>query len=113
MTGDDFLRIWRVFVLGMGAFDMGFALTIAWFYVHGHFKPGAYASTAHVLAITVSYVILCAGLWAFIFDRAVQGDPITWRLPLASVAWPLGIYALAKLLRRAHDTQVGGDDANR
>jgi hypothetical protein len=102
MTWDDGLRVWRVVVLGIGAFDMGFALTMAYVYVRNHKDPGPYRKVRHVLAITASYVILCAGLWAFIFDRSVHGAPITWRLPLATVAWPLGIYALTQLLRHSH-----------
>jgi uncharacterized membrane protein len=98
---DYTLRIWRVFILGIGGFDIGFALMICWMFMTGKFQNGVYGTPRHVIFITVSYVLLALALWAAIFGKALEGTDVTWRLPLATVAFPLGIIALYRLLKRA------------
>lgn len=97
---EETLRIWRVVILGVGGFDIGFAVMICWMFVRRGFKYGAYTDPGHVLAITVSYVLLAGALWATIFGKALEGVDVTWRLPVATVAYPLGVVALYRLLRR-------------
>lgn len=100
MSGDDVLRIWRTLALLVG----GFAISFACFVFVGTamnriarmrslWRPTAF------LASLASYIILATALWMAIAGKAVSGAPVTWRLPVASIAFPLGIYGLLSLMR--------------
>jgi hypothetical protein len=103
------LEAWRAVILGIGAFDIGLACYLGWSYFRQHLFPGRpYNARSHVLAIIGSYVLLLGGLEGFILGRAIQRAPITWRLPLATVAFPLGAYALLVLVH-ARAKRPAGD----
>lgn len=94
----DVLRVWRVVILMIGAVDIGMVGYVCWAYMTGRIAPaGAYRKTWHVLFIATSYLLLAAGLWANIAGRAIAGTVITWRLPLATAAYILGIIALTRI----------------
>lgn len=110
----DILHAWRLLVVSAGAFTIGFALYIGWLYHKGHLRSGIYGRGRHVTLIMASYVLLAGELIVEIAYRAIHGDPITWRLPVATVAFALGSWALYQLIKtratQARDKpQIGGD----
>lgn len=101
---DDLLELWRAIVLGIGAFVMGLAAYIGVRYLQAGVGPSSpYRHRRHVLAIVVSYLLVVGTLEGQILHRAIDRDPATYRLPISSVAFPLGAYALLQLVRgRVH-----------
>lgn len=96
MGGGDW---WRIVVLGIGAFDVFFTLFLLLGVVLG-FVPTGRTHKVHVLSFGASYVLLAVALWLHIAGRAVAGATLSWRLPIATVAFPLGIFALWQLIRK-------------
>ena len=89
------LRGWRVVIVSLGAWNIGASLYLMAAYTRGSIVPQTpYHRRLHVIGMVWSYVLLTAGLTAFIADRALDGGSLTWRLPLASVAFPLGAWGL-------------------
>ena len=98
------LYMYRVFIISLGGFTIGFALYVAFLYQRGHLHAGSYHQGIHVTAICFSYILLAAGLTSEIAYRALRSEPITWRLPLATAAFLSGIWALYQLVHtRARD----------
>lgn len=99
------VELYRALVLGCGAFTIGLGIYLAWTYWRQVLWPSRpYDARAHVLAIVVSYVLLLVALEAEILHRAVDRDPPTWRLAVGTIAFPLGAYALTRLVKiRAKD----------
>lgn len=95
MSAED----WRILVLSVGAFDVFFALFLVLAVLTG-IVPVGRTHKAHVLLIGISYILLASSVWLSIAGRAVNHAPISWRLPIASIAFPLGIIALWQLIRK-------------
>lgn len=98
-TLSELLYLWRILVVSMGAFTVGFALFIGWAYSRGNLRSGIYRRGRHVAAIMASYCILATELIVEIGHRAIYAEPVTWRLPVATVAFGLGIWALYQLVK--------------
>lgn len=96
---DKFVTIWGYTVVSLGAFILGFAIYVGWKYHRGALRTGIYKGSKHVLAITISYGLLIVHLTAETVNDTHRGAPITWRLPLATVAFVLGIWALLVLVK--------------
>ena len=95
MSAED----WRILVLSVGAFDVFFATFLVLSVLTG-LVPVGRTHKPHVLLIGISYILLATSTWLAIAGRAVAHAPLSWRLPVASVAFPLGIIALWQLIRK-------------
>ena len=89
----------RIAVLSLGAFTVGFAIYVGIIYARGALHSEVYGRGRHVMFIAISYCLLAAELVFEIGQRAVNSYPITWRLPVAAVAFGLGSYALFKIVK--------------
>ena len=111
MIADHSLNLFyamRIAVLSLGAFTIGFAIYVGIIYARGGLHSEVYGRGRHVMFIAISYCLLAGELIFEIGQRAVNAQPITWRLPVAVVAFGLGTYALYKLLgTRAEQSREG------
>ena len=104
----SFLHASQIAVLSLGAFTIGFALYIGWVYHRGGLHSGLYGRGRHVAFIVASYCLLAVGFLVEIAQHTIHDEPVTWRLPVAAVAFGLGTYALYKLLgTRAEQSREG------
>ena len=99
MAATDPLAIWRWIDLAVGAFTFGLGLIVIWWYLRGRFHDSPYGRAGHVIAISVSYLLLLATTWTTVFIHAVERQPNTFRLFTTSIAYPLGAFALSRLIR--------------
>lgn len=96
MIADNLLThpedIWRFLLISIGFFNIGFAGFVATMYLKGHFHSGIYNYGRHVFAIMLSYVTLTA---AMMYEIGIhENQPITWRLPVGTIAFLLGTWAI-------------------
>ena len=89
----------RILVLSLGAFTIGFAVYVGIIYARGALHSEVYGRGRHVLFIAISYCLLALALVTEIARRAIDVEHVTWRLPLAAVAFGLGSYALLKIVK--------------
>lgn len=113
----DALRVVTVVELGIVA---GLSIVVFTLYLAGnvHIRRAEDAAGGHliqhVLAISASYILLCAFAVAEI--QGYYGTPLTYRAPIGFVAATFGVYALvhmvafqnARLDRRDAIVHVGG-----
>jgi hypothetical protein len=78
---------------------IGFSSFVGWKYHKGQLHTGIYRGSRHVLFITTSYGLLVLAISIDIGTRAIQDGPLTWRVPVATVAFGLGIWALLVLVK--------------
>lgn len=89
------LEAYRAIVIGIGAFTLGLGFYLLWAYWRQLLWPQRpYNVRSHVLAIISSYLLLLGSELFDTLTNAVNRAPVTWRLPLSSVAFPVGAYAL-------------------
>jgi len=96
---ENLFYAFRIAVLSLGAFTIGFAIYVGIIYYRGALHSEVYGRGRHVMFIAISYCLLAAELVFEIAQRAVNSYPITWRLPMAAVAFGLGSYALLKIVK--------------
>ena len=96
---ENLFYAFRIAVLSLGAFTIGFAIYVGFIYYRGALHSEVYGRGRHVMFIAISYCLLAAELVFEIAQRAVNSYPITWRLPVAAVAFGLGSYALLKIVK--------------
>jgi hypothetical protein len=89
----------RIAALACGAFLIGYTTLLLGAIVFNFKKVHSYRRKRHIVAIATSYLLVAFALWIAIVGRALAGSPITWRLPIACVAFPLGIYALRQMMK--------------
>ena len=89
----------RIAVISVGAFTIGFAVYVGIIYARGALHSEVYGRGRHVLFIAISYCLLALALVTEIARRAVDVEHVTWRLPVAAVAFGLGSYALFKIVK--------------
>ena len=90
----DFIRLVAMF---QGAFVFGLAFYIFMHHASYHHYTGNKLLRRHIVTIALSYVLLTLFVGLELVDRF--GDPLTYRTPLGIIAFGLGDYALATMVK--------------
>lgn len=103
----DWVKVWRVLVLGQAAHIFCTAVYIIFFYGRSLKHARSRALVWHVLMITLSYLMLATRIC---LDMYVNwGKSMTWRLQIAFVAFTLGNVGLSFLLIHLRDARTRPD----
>ena len=99
VTIDQLLHGWRLAVIALGGFNIGFALFVGMRYLKGDLHSGIYRGGRHVYAMMTSYVLLTGFGVTELAGRALRQVGFSWRLPVATAAFLLGTWALYQLMK--------------
>ena len=106
----DLFHAWRLAMVALGGFNVGFALYVGMRYLKGDLHSGIYRGGRHVYAMMTSYVLLTAFAIGEFNGRIQRDVALSWRLSVATVAFSLGTWALYQLMKYRSKTPLGKEN---